>query len=159
MKGVKAIFILFLFCLANATFSQISGPENIFINVPIKTQMYEIYNASSEVKDIQLSVYCPAEIKCEVVEVPKSVQPSQKASFTISFMPSDAAIRNTYVATLVGSLGNERVYKKIEVTVGIPKIVGQATSEDNKMEEIQQPGEQESVTATTMATAQQTVIM
>ncbi|MCX8190492.1 MAG: hypothetical protein N3F05_04700 [Candidatus Diapherotrites archaeon] len=128
---ILASAIIVLFFLANA-FSYISGPENIFIDEPIRVITYEISNSSNEAKDFQAMVYCPNEVKCEISNRPSSVAAGQKSYFSISFMPTDAAIRNNYAVTILAKLGTNTIYKEVKVAVGIPKAPVQRPVEEQK---------------------------
>ncbi|MEM4598716.1 MAG: hypothetical protein QW400_03445 [Candidatus Diapherotrites archaeon] len=134
--GVKilASAIMVLFLLGNA-FSQISGPENIFIDEPIRTVTYEVSNSSNEAKDFQAKVYCPAEVRCEITNMPSSIAAGQKAYLTVSFMPTDAAIRNNYAVTIAATIGNELINKEVKVAVGFPKAPAQVPGEEQKQSE------------------------
>lgn len=106
--------------LTGAYASEIKGPSTIFMDGPREVS-YEIINSALDTKSVEISVYCPEEILCDIKNAPAELNAGESANFILFLSPSEEAIRKYYMLTIVAKLGDEFITKKIKVMVGIPQ--------------------------------------
>lgn len=117
----KFLVVLALCVLLTVAYaSQINGPSTVFIDGPREIS-YEITNSALDTKSVEINVYCPEEILCEVKNAPAELSARESASFVLFLSPSEESIRKYYMFTIVTKLGDEFVTKEIKAMVGIPQ--------------------------------------
>ncbi len=119
--GNRFLVILALCVLFTAAYaSEIKGPSTVFIDGPREIS-YEITNSALDTKSVEISVYCPEEILCDIKNAPAELNARGSASFILFLSPSEEAIRKYYMFTIAAKLEDEFITKEIKAMVGIPQ--------------------------------------
>ena len=119
----RFLMILALCALFTGAYgSEINGPSTVFIDEPREIS-YEITNSALDTKSVEINVYCPEEILCDIKNAPAELSAKESASFIIFLSPSEEAIRKYYMLTIAAKLGDEFITKEIKAMVGIPQEV------------------------------------
>ena len=82
MRWNLLAFVMLVAILSSVNASRLSGPSSITINEEgSKAFTYEVENTSQETKNLELRVYCPKEILCELENVPQRLESRESTNF------------------------------------------------------------------------------
>lgn len=137
MNSKSLVILALCMFFATAYASQINGPSTVFIDGPREIS-YEIINSALDTKDVEINVYCPQEILCEMRNSPNELSAKESGGFVLFLSPSEESIRKYYMLTIVAKLGDELITKEIKAMVGIPQ--GPAPAETPTVEQPQTQG-------------------